>query len=467
MPSAELLHLAEAGIGAVWVGIPAHSVLQAVTLPPAPAMLPRRHGALLGVIEHEGRLVPVVDLARWVDVGTAPEEGRPGSAAAARVLILHAGGRTIGLKADTVGGLAEVAAHTVTRLHHDDCEDEVFHCVVREPASGRILSLLDVERLARLAAAWHQDAGCSPDSGMPAATADAPPPGARSYAVLQAGADRLALAADALTEVLPMPALEPLGAGMGYCTWRGRHVPVLAHAALGLEALADGAAPALLAIVEHGGLALGLPVHAALSLQTVDTAGLEAADGLLSTLFDADGAPLRLLDEARLFARFSEAELSRDAGTRIGAGAGLRAGAGHGHEQDRRAANATAYIVFEGDGMFATAIDTVERIVSLREAATDGNGAMAWEGRTIPMRDLRTGDAAAVVDAARGDVMVVRSGGACVGYVVSRVHLLLPPGSGRVYRMGGAGAGWEFIATSGDDAPQASYRIVELGALAA
>lgn len=435
MPSAELLHLAEAGIGAVWVGIPAESVLQAVTLPPAPALLPRRHGALLGVVEHEGRLVPVVDLARWVDVGTAPEDGQTGPAAAARVLILHAGGRTIGLKADTVGGLAAVAAHTVTRLHHDDCADEVFHCAVREPASGRILSLLDVERLARLAAAWHQDAGSAPDSVMPAATADEPPPLARSYAVLQAGAARLALAADALREVLHMPALEPLGSGMGYCTWRGRHVPVLAHAALGLDAMADGAAPALLAIVEHGGLALGLPVHAA----------------------------LRLLDETRLFARFPEAELSRDPGT----GGGVRPGTVHGHEQDRRAANATAYIVFEGDGMFATAIDTVERIVSLREAATDGNGAMAWEGRTIPMRDLRTGDAAAVVDAARGDVMVVRSGGACVGYVVSRVHLLLPPGSGRVYRMGGAGAEWEFIATSGDDAPQASYRIVELGALAA
>ena len=463
MPSAELLHLAEAGIGAVWVGIPAESVLQAVTLPPAPALLPRRHGALLGVVEHEGRLVPVVDLARWVDVGTAPEQGQASPAAAARVLILHAGGRTIGLKADTVGGLVAVAAHTVTRLHHDDCADEVFHCAVREPASRRILSLLDVERLARLAAAWHQDAGSAPDSVMPAATADKLPPAARSYAVLQAGADRLALAADALTEVLPMPALEPLGAGMGYCTWRGRHVPVLAHAALGLEAMADGAAPALLAIVEHGGLALGLPVHAALGLQTVDTAGLAAADGLLSTLFDADGAPLRLLDETRLFAWFPEAELSRDPGT----GGGVRPGTVHGHEQDRRAANATAYIVFEGGGVFATAIDTVERIVSLREAATDGNGAMAWEGQSIPMRDLRTGDAAAVVDAAHGDVMVVRSGGACVGYVVSRVHLLLPPGSGRVYRMGGAGTGWEFIATSGDDAPQASYRIVELGALAA
>lgn len=462
MASAPLLHLAEAAIGAVRVGVPADSVLQAITLPAAPALLPRRQGALAGVVEHDGRLVPVVDLARWVDVGTAPDEGL--GPAAARVLVLHAFGRTIGLKVDTVGGLVEVAAHDVTRLHHDDCEDEVFHCAVRVPDSGRILSLLDVDRLARLASAWHQDADAAPAPGMLASIADRPPPGSRSYAVLQAGAARLALAAGALTEVLPMPALETLGAGSGvaYCTWRGRHVPVLAHAVLGLEALADGAPPALLAVVEHGGLALGLPVHAALSLHTFDTAGL-AADGLLSTVFEADGSPLRVLDQACLFARFSEAELSRDAG----ALAGVRPGAGR--EQDRHAANATAYIVFDGDGMLATAIDTVERIVSLREVASDGMGAMAWEGQSIPMRDLRTGagNAGAAADPGRGDVMVVRSGAGHVGYVVSRVHLLLPPGSGRIYRMGGARAGWDFITTNGDDAGQASYRIVDMGALAA
>jgi len=457
MASLELLHLAEVAIGAVWVGIPAASVVQAIALPSALALLPRRHGALAGVVEHEGRLVPVVDLARWVDVGAAPE-GQAGHAATARVLVLHAGGRTIGLKVDTVGGLAEVEAQAVTRLHHDDCEDEVFHCVVREPAGGRILSLLDVERLASLAAAWHQDAALAAPACAGPAPAALPVPTVRTCALLQAGAARLAVAADALTEVLVMPALETLGAGSGmaYCTWRGRHVPVLPHAALGLEPAADGAAPALLAVIERAGLALGLPVHAALGLQALDATGLARADGVLSALFEPDGMPLRLLDEARLFARFSEAELSRDAVV----AAGVRPGAGrdHGH----RAANATAYIVFEGKGMYAAAIDSVERVVSLREAVTDGNGAMAWEGRPIPLRDLRAG-----TEDAAGDVMVVSSGGAHVGYVVSRVHLLVPAGDGRIYRMGGAGTGWEFIATGGEQAAQASYRIVELGELAA
>ena len=455
MAALNFLHLAQARIGAVWIGIPADSVVQAIALPSTPAVLPRRHGALACVVDHEGQLVPVVDLARWVDVGAAGDGA--GLAATARVLILHAQGRTIGLKVDTVDGLAEVALDAVARLHHDDHEDEVFSSMVREPDSGRILSLLDADRLARLAAAWHQDPDAAPAGVTATAAAGGAPAVTRSYAVLQLGAARLALAADALTEVLPLPPVTTLGAGAGiaYCAWRGRHLPVLAHAALGLEPMTDGAAPALLAVIERAGLALGLPVHAALSLQDFDTTALAASSGLLSTIFEADGTPLRVLDEVRLFARCGEAELSREVDASHGASLDTRrAHAGH-------AANGTAYIVFEGDGMFAAAIDTVERIVSLREAATDGNGAMAWEGHAIPMRDLRAG-----AGAPGGDVMVVRSKGAHVAYVVSRVHLLVPPGSGRIYRMGGVGAGWEFIAT-GDNAAQASYRIVDLGALAA
>ena len=455
MSSLTPLHLAQASIGAIWIGIPAHCVVQAITLPAAPAMLPRRAGALAGVVGHEGRLLPVLDLARWVDVGVAPAD-RAGAAAPARVLILHAAGRTIGLKVDSVDGLAEVAPQDITRLHHDARKDEVFHCVVRESANQRILSLLDVERLARLAEVWHQD---SPNAPVPATAATALAV-TRPYALVQAGAARLALAADALTEVLPMPALATFGAGSGmaYCTWRGRHLPVLAHAALGLDPMADGTVPGLLAVIEHAGLALGLPVHAALNLQAFETTAPATQESLLSTVFEADGAPLRVLDEAHLFARFGEAALSRDVDAGHGAAPGARGA------QAERAANATAYIVFEGDGMYAAAIDTVERIVSLRDVATDGNGAMAWQGRTIALRDLR-----ATAGASGGDVMVVRRQDEQVGYVVARVHLLVPPGSGRIYRMGTAGtagAGWEFIAT-GEGAAQASYRIVDLGALAA
>lgn len=454
----KLLQLAQAAVGAVWIGVPAASVVQAIPFPSAPALLPRRQGALAGVVEHAGRLVPVVDLARWVDVGAAPRAA--GAKPAPLVLILHAAGRTVGLKVDRVGALAQVAAHDVMRLHHDDDDAEVFQCAARLPGNdsgnggdhhgGRILSLLDVDRLARLSAAWHQDA--APAAAAPAS--DAAPCAVRSYAVLQAGAARLALAADALAEVLPMPQLNVLGAGSSAacCIWRGRHLPVLAQAALGLAPAPDGAAPALLAVVERAGLALGLPVHAVLSLQALDTAAPAQPDDLLSAQFTPDGAPLRVLDEERLFARFPEAQLSRDAA------GGERSGGADGDR--RQVANTAPYIVFEGGGMYAAPIGAVERIVSLREALTDGDGAMAWEGRPIRLRDLRAGGGDG------GDVMVVRRGDAHVGYVVARVHLLVPPGSGRIYRMGGPGAAWEFIATV-EEGAQASYRIVDLEALAA
>jgi len=455
MSGDKLLQLAQAGVGAVWIGVPAASVVQAIPFPSAPALLPRRQGALAGVVDHEGRPVPVVDLARWVDVGAAP--GATGSKAPL-VLILHAAGRTLGLKIDRVGAVVEVAAHAVTRLHHDEHEEEVFQCVARlgdedsgkNSGSGRILSLLDVDRLARLCAAWHQEP--APDAA--AAAPDQVQCAVRSYAVLQAGAARLALAADTLAEVLPIPPLNVLGAGShtACCLWRGRHLPVLTLCALGLEPAPDGAAPTLLAVVERAGLALGLPVHAALGLQELATGGPARPDQLLSAQFAPDGAPLRVLDEERLFARFPEAQLSRDAGTAQGSDSAER--------ERRQVANAGAYIVFESGGMYAAPIDAVERVVSLREALTDGEGAMAWEGRPILLRDLRAGGVAG------GDVMVVRSGDAPVGYVVARVHLLVPPGSGRIYRMGGTGAGWEFIATV-DNGAQASYRIVDLEALAA
>lgn len=81
MSGDKLLRLAQAGIGAIWVGVPADSVVQAIPFPSAPALLPRRQGALAGVVEHADRLVPVVDLARWVDVGSATRE--PGRAVTA------------------------------------------------------------------------------------------------------------------------------------------------------------------------------------------------------------------------------------------------------------------------------------------------------------------------------------------------------------------------------------------------
>jgi len=430
--------LAEVRIDAVDVGIAAAAVVQALPLPAALPAPPRRAGALCGVVEHGGALVPVVDLARWVDTG-ARADGPD-----ARILILADAGRVLGLRVAAVGGLVDVAPEAVTRLHHDDDAEEVFHSAARSPETGRLLSVLDVGRLAALAQAWSGDAAVSL-----AATA-APTPAAvptRPYALLDAGALRLGVPAAGLAQVIPMPSAATIAGGRGtWCTWRGRHLAIvpLADVVPGTAGDADGTPP-LLAVLERDGLALGVPVRATLRLaQCVPPPAGEP----VATVYDEDGAELRLLDLAALFARRPEAALSR---------ATHDAAATAGSRTDDAAAgkpNDAAWVVFEADGLAAAPLATLERILPLDGAP---GATLPWEGRAIPVADLRRPDAAA----AGGQVLVVRAGAGHVACVVARVHLMIPAGGGRMYRMGTTA----FITTD-DGHARASYRTLDLAAYA-
>lgn len=454
------LRLAQASIGAVHLAIPVDAVVRAVPLPDAPSLLPRRQGALRCVIEHRGTLVPVVDLARWVETGTPA-----GNAQEARILVLHRDGRTIGLQVDAVGGLIDVAPHLLTRLHHDDSPDEVFHTVLHSPEDDRILNLLDVGRLADLALAWSEAGQGAAQASAPAAAGTGPAADLKTWALLETGHGRLAVPPAHLAEVMPMPALERFGGGIdsAYCIWRGRHLPVLPAAALmdggaearGAEARgaeAGGTASGhdrLLAVIDDGGLALGIPVRAALQLCALEGRGLPAPDGITATLYDADGIEIRLLDTARLFARFPEAALGKPSVT----------GAGAAETAQRRKRNGAGYIVFEADGLRASPLGAIEHILPLAGATA---ATMDWRGAAIPMVDLRS-----AAPAASANVLVVRAADGHVGYVVSRVHSMIPPGTGTLYRMGGiGGGGLEFI-TTGEGAEQASYRTFDLVARAA
>ncbi|SDE33772.1 Chemotaxis signal transduction protein [Massilia sp. PDC64] len=410
------MRLAEVRIDTVDVGIAAEAVVQALPQPDAMAAPPRRTGALAGIVDHGGVLVPVVDLARWV--GTGERQDGPH----ARILILRDGERLLGLRVSAVGGLVDVAADAVTRLHHDDDADEVFHSVVRSPDTGRVLSVLDVGRLAALACAW---------TGGAATVTDAPPPPAardtHTYAVLDAGTLRLGVPAGALAEVIPMPARAAIGDG-AWCTWRGRHLAIVPPAAVD-PGLADGES-GLLAVLEHDGLALGVPVRATLRLADFIPA---------ATVYDDDGAEVRLVDVAALFARRPEAALSRSAH--------IAAPTSNGPGKP----NDAAYVVFDADGLAATPLDALERVLPL----VDTPGAtMRWGDATIPVVDLRR---PGHVPAEEGQVLVVRAGARRAACVVARVHVMIPAGGGRLYRLG-AGA---FI-TTGEGREQASYRAVDL-----
>lgn len=430
---------ASAAVGAVRLAIPVETVVQAIPLPDKPALLPRRQGALCTVVLHDGAPLPVVDLARWVEVGRAGSDGSAGM----RILVLRAGGRSVGLQVDALDGLVEVPGAAIARLHHDDHPEELFHSAVRVADGDGILSLLDVERLATLAATWHAADAPAP---LPAAAAASVDAAACDYALLQLDGLRLGIAAASVVEVMPMPALERFGEGIdgAWCLWRGRHLPVLAAGALPGLPPADGAP--LLAVVEHAGLALGLPTRAVLAIQAF--AAFDAASGALTaTVYDEDGAELRLLDSAALFARFPEALLSRQEDA---------AGAARTSSRDSGKPNDIAYVVYEAAQIAATPIAAVAEILALAPGVPGAT--MAWRGAALPLIDLRAPGQAQ----AAGHVLVVESDGDAAGYVVSRVAHLVPAGGGRVYKLGGA---VEFVTVDGVEG-EASYRIVELGRVA-
>lgn len=451
------VRLAVAAVGGVNVAVAVDAVRQAIPAKGALTSVPRRQGALCGVAEHQGQLVPVVDLARWVDVG-APQDDID---VAERIMMLSDGARTIGLKVDTIRGLTDVAPQTFSKVHHDADSEEVFHTVVKSDDMGLVLSILDVGRLIDLASAWHENK-LEQQGG-----AQAPQPGANApqadqttlSALLGVGEGRAALPAAELAEVIPQPDMLAIGtAGSNrYCKWRDRTIPVINLAAL----LGQPDAPPgrLLAIVQRDGLTLGLTVREAIELRPLPTVGAEAAagsGGVATTIFEDGVGAIELIDTAALFANTPEASISKATAATAQDG------------RDAQRANTSAYIVFQTEQAFAASIDAMEEILPLRAEHLDGMERLAasieWRGKAIRLDDLRkttqAPDAPSAKPTAR--IIVMRGADGYAGYVVRHVLLLIPPHTGWLYRMALAGAGPVEFITTGEGSERVSYRTMDL-----
>ncbi|NYE63771.1 chemotaxis signal transduction protein [Duganella sp. 1224] len=439
-------------VGAARIGIPAGCVERALAAPEHYTPLPRRQGALLGMLAVDGVPVPVIDLACWVALAGAVTGGAPSHR---RVVLLRAGDRMAALQVDVLEPLAALPASAVQRLCHDDDPEQLFHSAAIVPASGEMLALLEVDHLFDLARSWCAAAGID----VAAVDEDAAGTGqaTHSWAVVEAGGELLALRADDVAEVTPMPehVAFPGGPGVALCTWRDSHLAVLSLARL-LGADAARAAP-LLAVLRRGEQALGLPIQSVRELRQMPVApqGVRAdAPGRLPclTVSHDNGETLRLVDTAALFAMHPEASLNLAMQPAAGGGA-------------RR--NDDTYVVLDAGGKLALPISACEEV--LHAAAEDcvpapaGGATLNWRGATIAVHDLRQPVGGAM---RRGKVslVVLRGEAQPVAVAVDQILSMITPGSAELTCMRRGGESVELLILE-EESGSSTYCVADPAAL--
>lgn len=431
-----------AELGSMRLGVAMEMVIGAVPRPAARTPLGRHRGAMCEVITHLGRPVPVLDLALWVDVGERPA----GRAPYHYVLVLRQQARLIGVLVDAVDGIVNLDASAVVQLHHDCADEEIFHSVACTGEDDPPLSLLDVQRLMALAAIWVADADLAPPMADAASEHDGLNLG-QEWAVIDSAGVRLAVPAVEVGELLAMPALDSLPGSsvLGICQWRARHLPVLDTGVL-LDAPPPDARATLLLTFCRGELALGLPVDQVVHLRrfsrpaTGQALNANTPNFVIDIVID-DGAPVYLLDTARLMALFPEAAMSRKASPSAAA--------------TRRTdpSNAGAFIVFKAGAMLASPIAGLEEVLSAPEQT---GSSMNWRGQALPVIDLREDRGAC------GHLLILRHAQRLAAILVERIESLVTPNTGRLSTIGLPGGRFEMI-TTGQGADQASYRVLDLG----
>lgn len=449
-----------ADAGAVLLALPVESVAGAVPWPaPVPehgqaARLPRRGGAVCGVLDHFGAAIALLDLSLWVDIGR-PREQAP---AYRRALILQHRGRKVAIGVDQVRGLQTLPATAIERLVHDDDPAQIFHSTVRYAGDGQegLASLLDVERLMALAQTWSEsgaDAAAHAQAGAAGVGATVVTTALQPCGVLAGRDCRIAFAIADLAEVVPAPPLLafPTALTEGLCLWRGRQLPVTSLARC-LPALAPApvsqAAPALMAVFQHQGMALGMlidEVPAIVALPVAESAQAQAEAPTGSVHCAIDGALIHLVDSAGLFARFPEAAISRESAP-IGDDI-------HGDA----ATNDGAHLVYEAAGCAASPLAGIEAVLKLPPLAPQATH-MSWRGGALALRDLRSG---AGPD---GTVIVIRDALPPAGVIVDAVKTLVQARSARLARLRVAGRGDTTLLTTGAGAEQQTYAVRDLSA---
>ena len=437
--AAQPLCLVLARLGGLHIGVPVQWVGAATASRSELTGLPRRQGAVAGLLQTEQGCVPVVDLARWVtlpETASAPEL----QSVEPCYLTLHQGSQRLALRVDELLGLRRVPASRVQRLHHRDDPEELFDAVL--PASGPdepAVCLLEPQRLMQLLAIWCEDLH---ETGRAAADDSAATSRAQSLrlAIVRTGAQLVALDMRHIAELMPMPALTirlaPGGASMGFAAWRDSTLAVLNPGwPLGLTTLPPSA-PLALVLRNDSGLALALPVDELLGTTAMPAETVPAEPGAAAwrgCRWMADGQQVELLDAPALLEALPESALARPTGRR---------------QVDARQRNEQPYFIVQAARTVALPIRDVLAVLEVG-ALPAHQGTLDWRERQVPLH-TPAGTASATM------VAVIEQAGQPAAVRIHRLVGLVPAGAAEISSLPGA-PGAQMLSLA---AQEASYAVV-------
>lgn len=418
-PAATALHaVVLARVGSLAVAVPAVWVEGAQASRERLIQLPRRQGAVAGLLPTPQGCIPVVDLARWVPL---PADGGrtddPPTDGAPCYLTLRQGNRRLAVQVDELLGLQRVPADRVQRLHHRDDPEELFDAVIPGTTPDEAAAcLLEPERLMRLLALWCDDV---PAEAVHKAGAGRTAANATRLALLRVAGQRLAVEMQHVAELMPMPALKtrlaPGGASAGFADWRGGTLAVLRTGWLQGQTEANEAALALV-VCDDSGRAVALPVDDVLGVTALPADTVAADEGQAawrgSRWTDAEGS-VELLVVPALLDALPESALARRNERTAAA--------------DTRVRNDEPYFILQAGRTAALPIGDVLAVVETG-SLPDHQQTLDWRGRQLPLRGHPTPEGVVVVLQCAGDAVALR---------VQRLLGLVPAGGAEVSALPG------------------------------
>jgi chemotaxis signal transduction protein len=456
----EMLAFAQVELGGILVGIPAPCVVRALPRPARLAQVPRSSAVVDGVFSDGERVVPLIDLRRWMANGDASGE-QP------HVMVLDVDGCSAGLAVNAILGLVRVPADRIRRVHHDDAADEFFHSVASLDDEGTMISILDPARLMAQVQAWtqNQTAGAARDGTKVQAVRSQ----AALFALVRVAGSLVAVGANHAGEVVRNPQVQVLDLGdsgvAGILRRRGEQIPVLAAGALGIGGAAQDSKAVLMLLLYGAGLAVALPIDGVHSVESLDTsavqpaldAGLAPGSFFTGVVRTADGESVLLLDSERVLSSYAVA--------------GLSDGVEETTQLQRDGELADAHIVVQAGQEWAIPMGCVHEILPLPDdfnaVPVPGEsviGSTYWRGLSLPVLDLG-GGGTSTRDRRSTRMVVVEHEARHAALLADELTALLPSNSATRSRFRLAGGELMDMLTVGPSGARKSYRIMELGAL--